>query len=371
MTENKILMVTKPLAPPWHDSGKNIPRDVVRFSKEFRYRVFTPRAVQSFHERADAAAIYPRPGDFSPPMANQIRLLMQLLKRDRSIRVFHYFFTPNPKTSMIGSVVNRIKRKIPSIQTISSEPASYHNIGKLIFSDRVVSGSKMVQSRLSKALNREVDLVYPGIPVEEFPRLSNRRNVRAEHGIEDRFTVLYPGDFVFSKVTDILKIAVTQWVKTHPDMTVILACRTKTAEDRDAAEDLKSHFRPLGGAVRFLGEVENMTALLQAVDLVIFPVKSLYAKMDIPLVLLEAMAVGAPVLVSDLPSLREMITSDEGLIVPAGDAEILIRTVSEIYKNSERLELLTAAAGKRVRRDFHAAVMASNYERIYHEMVKA
>lgn len=56
-----------------------------------------------------------------------------------------------------------------------------------------------------------------------------------------------------------------------------------------------------------------------------------------PISVLEAMACGAPVIASDLPSLREWITPGEnGLLVPVGDAEALAQAIVDLLASPQR-----------------------------------
>lgn len=82
-----------------------------------------------------------------------------------------------------------------------------------------------------------------------------------------------------------------------------------TAEVREAA-------RPLGERVRFLGHRHDVPEVLAAADLFAFP--SRYEGLGGAVI--EAMALGLPVVASDLPALREVVEADgTGLLVPPDD----------------------------------------------------
>jgi len=114
-----------------------------------------------------------------------------------------------------------------------------------------------------------------------------------------------------------------------------------------------------------LGEVPDMIRLLHAVDMVIFPVKSLYGKMDLPLVLLEAMAARKPIIVSDLPPLTELMTEEPGIVTPAGDDAALIRAVSELIQDKPTREKMGSRGFNAVEKYFTAESMADAYEKFY------
>jgi glycosyltransferase involved in cell wall biosynthesis len=66
-------------------------------------------------------------------------------------------------------------------------------------------------------------------------------------------------------------------------------------------------------------------------------------------VLLEAMASGRPVVMTESPGLSEYIRHDEtGVIVPSGDAEGLALAIEALLAEPERAAELGAAARERV-----------------------
>ena len=100
----------------------------------------------------------------------------------------------------------------------------------------------------------------------------------------------------------------------------------------------------LANNVRFEGLVENRDRIAdfyRASDVFIFP-----SRMEgLGNVVLEAMASGLPIVVSDLPVLEEIITSGEnGIKVPIGDATATADAVSALLEDEgKRIRLGTAA----------------------------
>ena len=84
------------------------------------------------------------------------------------------------------------------------------------------------------------------------------------------------------------------------DAFLAIACRAKTPAARDADAHLREEVdrRGLRADVAFVGETARILDLLATADVVLLPSETLYAKMDLPLVLLEAMALGRAVIVA-------------------------------------------------------------------------
>jgi len=87
-----------------------------------------------------------------------------------------------------------------------------------------------------------------------------------------------------------------------------------------------------GGRVRFLGQVDDMAALINLCACV---VSTSYWE-GLPLALLEALSLGAPVVATGVDGVTDLVPSDAALLVPPGDASAVSNAVSRIL-NSPRL----------------------------------
>jgi len=107
-------------------------------------------------------------------------------------------------------------------------------------------------------------------------------------------------------------------------------------------ETLEARTRTLGltDSVRYLGYVPDgeLPALYATATLFVFP--SLYEGFGFPP--LEAMACGTPVLVSDRPSLPEVV-GEAGLILPAQDPTAWAEAVAELLCSPERRTAMSEA----------------------------
>lgn len=110
----------------------------------------------------------------------------------------------------------------------------------------------------------------------------------------------------------------------------------------------------LGESVRFLGEVDDIGALLGAADLCVHAAH----REGLPNAVLEAMAAGLPVAATDLPGIREAVGPEgAGLLAPPEDPAALAERIVSLL-SSERLRAATGAALKeRATRRFDAAAV--------------
>lgn len=112
-----------------------------------------------------------------------------------------------------------------------------------------------------------------------------------------------------------------------------------------------------GGAVEWLGAVSNerVRGLMASADVFALPCRT-DAQGDrdgIPVVLMEAMACGVPVVAGDLPAVRELVGDGAtGVLVPGGDAGALAGRLERLEGVPEERARLGAAGRARVISEF-------------------
>jgi len=132
--------------------------------------------------------------------------------------------------------------------------------------------------------------------------------------------------------------------------------------------------RGLGDAARFTGPVPrpDLMAAYRGLDVFCLPRRDLpVTRLVPPLKPVEAMAMGLPVVASDLPPLRELLVGggaeDRGLLVRPDDADALAEALGTLTDGALRRRL--GYAGQRwVRETRSWAAAATTYHEIYHEL---
>lgn len=90
------------------------------------------------------------------------------------------------------------------------------------------------------------------------------------------------------------------------------------------------------------------------------------------LVMLEAMAAGCPVIVTDLPAVRSVIRPGEnGLLFPERDAAALAQRISEVLRHRVLASRLAAAGYREVETHFAWSAVADNHRTVYAEAMGA
>ncbi|MBK8215693.1 MAG: glycosyltransferase family 4 protein [Myxococcales bacterium] len=367
----RVLFVSKPIAPPWHDGSKNLVRDV---AENLVDAVPTVMTTEAFSEANDlrpfvrVEPVYREGGGFSPALFANARVLSRLL-RGEPHDLWHFVFAPNPASSAAALFAKRFRRALgfrgPVVQTIASAPRSFDGVARLVFGDRVVALSEWTRGRLVGAGVKGVpiEVIPPCARAPEVPAEADVEALRQKHGLFGK-VVLYPGDIEHSRGARNVVSAFPGMLSRHPDVTLVLACRKKTPRAEGAERELSDAIARAGlsSKVRFVGEVASMPTLLAASDVVAFPVDDLYGKVDVPLVLLEALALGVPMVVAGGGPLEAL--GDAAHVVPLGDDEALAHAVVTLFSPDARAR--AAEAGKELHRArFSPEVVGRAHDRLY------
>lgn len=118
----------------------------------------------------------------------------------------------------------------------------------------------------------------------------------------------------------------------------------------------------LGDRVRFLGRRDDVPALLAAAEALVLP----SSIEGLPLVVLEAMAAGRPVVATSVGGTPEAVVDEEtGLLVPPGDVEALVHAIDALLDDPELARRFGKAGARRVRERFDADASARRVLGLY------
>ncbi len=145
VSREDILFVSKPLAPPWDDSGKVLPYLIAREIRGFRVRVPVPRGqvLDLPHVRCDE--VFRRSWSWSVPFPDKARLLARLFRKDLP-PIVHFFFSPNAPTTLAARAVRRRHPGIRVVQTVMSLPIRGAALEQGLFGDVVISPRTAVRN---------------------------------------------------------------------------------------------------------------------------------------------------------------------------------------------------------------------------------
>ncbi len=84
-----------------------------------------------------------------------------------------------------------------------------------------------------------------------------------------------------------------------------------------------------------------------------------------PIVLLEAMAAGAPIVTTSVGGIPDVVSDREAVLASAGDVGGLARAITEVLENPEAADVRCREARRRLERDFAVEPWVQRYRDIY------
>ena len=130
---------------------------------------------------------------------------------------------------------------------------------------------------------------------------------------------------------------------------------------------LQAHARRLGlgDSVRFLGTQSPAEVARRMRESDVFVLPSRFE--NLPVVLLEAMASGLPVVATWVGGIPEIVDDKAGMLVPPGDVERLTSAIGSVASRLGSFD--TAALAERARRRYGLAAVGHVWEEIYGELL--
>jgi len=124
----------------------------------------------------------------------------------------------------------------------------------------------------------------------------------------------------------------------------------------------------LADMVQFLGYRYDIPELTAAADVVVLP----SIKEGIPRAVMQAMAVGVPVVATDVKGTREAVVDGEtGFLVPLGDEQALADRMSRLFDSAELRRELGGKAVERAQAEFDEQAVTERLVDIYRHALRA
>lgn len=369
--EKKILFATRPIAPPWDESSKNMVFEIAKRLESFPSTLLTFKKANGMPTPPNVTwkRIYSPMASHVIPLDQKLVFLAAIINDTASI--IHFYFSPEVLSSRVIRFIKKFKKGV-FLQTIPTPIKNTADPNKLIFGDEIVVQSRHTLAFLKNRGVKNVSCIYPGVDTNRFhPDVSSRELRRRLNIGAEQKVILYPGHYYLGCNRDIVE-AISRLTRRYSNLKFILACRiTHSSEYRlkqTMLDDLERE--KVMDRVIVLQTVENMPELLSASDIVLFPPRIMTRKSDIPLVLLEALSMEKPIVITDAPPLPEIMKDDVGETVPLGDPEALSKGVGRLLDDPELTKIKGRRGRELVRREFDIRASVSKYHNLYHAILR-
>lgn len=200
--------------------------------------------------------------------------------------------------------------------------------------------------------------VYNGVDPSAFPSQLDRQTVRQKFGITQGPVLVTIARLTEQKGHRYLIQALPRLLQTWPQLCCMFVGE---GELRDALHHMAIDLG-VEQACRFMGVREDIADILAAVDVVVLPSLS----EGFPFVLLEALAMGCPVVASRVNGIPELIENQKtGLLVSPRDPHALMVAIREVLSNPTAASKMGAEGRAVVRERFTVDCMVANTTAIF------
>ena len=270
---------------------------------------------------------------------------------------------------VIKNPIRRFFRKISLyqqvIQAIETRRYKPGNFKKIIANSQFVKNQILNRYNLSP---EQVEVVYSGSDCKRFTpdnRVKHRGKIREQFGINcDDFLILFVGNDFMRKGLDILLKAVFHLLKVCPHLKALIV-----GKDRHEKK-FKNLALSLGieNKTIFAGHYSDTPSLYAAADIFVLP-----SRFDpFPNVVLEAMASGLPVIVTEMSGAFEIVDGC-GLVVKNPESETELASKLEALMDGKLRFKMGINARKKAEFlswDIHMERMLSIYKEVYEKKLK-
>jgi len=235
------------------------------------------------------------------------------------------------------------------------------------FADHYVASSHAVAEHLKFDLGvppSKVTVLYNGISVERVKRRAAERNVsRDALGIkEHEIVVMGCGAVSFIKAPDLF-LRVAAAVRKYSDGGVpwrfiwVGEKYEGMSPTWDGCRRLASEMH-LNDTVQFVGYQGNAPSFFSMANIFLLTSRA----ESIPLAMMEAMALGKPIVAFPVGGVQEIISMGGGVITKSLDPDEAGKIIAELLKSRSHRERLGTEAARVVRRSFDSENLFGNYE---------
>jgi glycosyltransferase involved in cell wall biosynthesis len=231
--------------------------------------------------------------------------------------------------------------------------------------ERVIAvGWETARANARALAGRTIDVIPNAVAEPDLPSAGERAEVRRELGIPDGAPlILTVGRLVAQKAISDLLHAFARLPATDPAPQLRVVGRGRL-EDALAGELTRLR---IGDRARLLGLRSDVPRLLAAADLY---VSSSHWE-GLPVAILEAMAIGLPVVATGVGDVPRVLDGRSGVLVPARDPAALAGAISALIADPGRRQQLGVSARARARAHFGTRAWADRHMALYDEVIRA
>lgn len=243
-----------------------------------------------------------------------------------------------------------------------------------LFTDVLVVTSNAAKRSLISIGIREnrIEYIPVGINLTVFKPLNKTNEIKTKLNIPfDKKIILFAGDITPWKGLDIFLKSVNNISNNYKNILCIIMTKNIYKYEKERREEIDELIKlnDIEKYIYIIGQYDNIQEIYGISDIVVFPYVTLFSVMDTPLSLLEAMAMGKPVIASNVGSFGEVISPlENGLLVEPNNPNELIDAILYLIENEGVAKRMGPDASKLIEEKFGMEIMVGKLEKVYEEM---
>lgn len=221
-----------------------------------------------------------------------------------------------------------VMRRKPFLHTVHTLPEIENKrpIRRLL--TKILVGRNVMTPVAISKTNQQLVADYYGLDIDDIPMVHNPVDIQrfaAGKRVEDgMFRFITVGRLCKEKNQEMMYRAFAAFLEHGYEARLLMLGKgDEEANLKALAEDLG-----ISNRIDYIGYVDNVEDYLKIADT--FLLSSHYEAQ--PLCILEAMAAGKPVISTDVGGVSDIVT-DNGILIPAGDAEAMAQAMKKLYLN--------------------------------------
>ncbi len=292
-----------------------------------------------------------------------LRQLIKYLKKEKPDIVHTHLFGGDA-WGRFAAIINRVPVIISTEHSINLDEGWLKRQIKFIFSwftDKIIAVSKTVKDnsiKLNKIKPDKISVIYNGIDIKKF----------SFRGFQPIDLVKTINGVIVARLEEVkghkyLINALPLIIKKYPDFVLnIVGTGSLEKELKEQVNNLN-----LQDKVIFWGQRLDPENILPKMDL--FILSSLWEGLGV--VLLEAQAVGLPVITSDIPGIKEVVEDNKtGLVFKPQNPHDLFKNLDKLLSDAELQKKIVENAHKQIKEKFTVEKMINGYSDLYLELIK-
>lgn len=239
---------------------------------------------------------------------------------------------------------------------------------------KIIATSNCVKNSLEVAgiPNNKIEVVPPLVDFSRFkPGAGNE--IRDTLNMLDDFVILYLGNQGKKKGVDIILDALNLVKSQYPNIKLLSGMEFSHTGKDSRRKQIMTKIKDLKldqNIVEF-GLISNVEEIMGIADVYVYPISDTYGVMDYPLSILESMAVGTPVITTNVGGIPEIIENYvNGIMIKPNDPRDLADKIIYLIENPIEREKLGTNGMKFVNEKLNTDKIVSNIINIYTDVIK-